>query len=197
MAATWAQSAELSLPKIELELVEDLSPPDQNGFLRLVRRRYRAKYPDGSQSPAVPVRRGGSRLPGRGGDHGAFPHTQRSAARLPTQLGAPAAHAARPPARSTLHGERFDGLMWELPAGMIERAELSLRTGCRAPRSASCWRSSASMFRWPRCSRSARACSPCPASAPNGNFTSRSRSIQASGESRSSTARRSNTSVWS
>src|SRR3954453_17474391 len=45
-----AQSAELSLPPIELELVEDLSPPDQHGFLRLVRRRYRAKYPDGSVS---------------------------------------------------------------------------------------------------------------------------------------------------
>ncbi len=41
---------DLSLPKIQLELLEDLSPPDQTGFLRLVRRRYRATYPDGSES---------------------------------------------------------------------------------------------------------------------------------------------------
>ena len=45
-----AHSAELSFPKIELTLLEDLSPPDQQGFLRLVRRRYRATYPDGTQS---------------------------------------------------------------------------------------------------------------------------------------------------
>src|SRR3954470_10082959 len=45
-----AARAELSFPKIQLELLEDLSPPDQEGFLRLVRRRYRATYPDGTQS---------------------------------------------------------------------------------------------------------------------------------------------------
>ncbi|GMV18819.1 MAG: NUDIX domain-containing protein [Polyangiaceae bacterium] len=38
------------LPEIALELVEDLSPPDPGGFLKLVRRRYRARYPDGSVS---------------------------------------------------------------------------------------------------------------------------------------------------
>ncbi|HET9957919.1 MAG TPA: NUDIX hydrolase [Polyangiaceae bacterium] len=38
------------LPLIRLELVEDQSPPHQTGFLRLVRRRFRAIYPDGSRS---------------------------------------------------------------------------------------------------------------------------------------------------
>lgn len=38
------------LPEITLELSEDLSPPDPGGFLRLVRRRYRARYPDGTLS---------------------------------------------------------------------------------------------------------------------------------------------------
>ncbi|HEY5377433.1 MAG TPA: NUDIX domain-containing protein [Polyangiaceae bacterium] len=45
-----ANGAELSLPKIELELLEDLTPEAPKGFLRLVRRRYRARYPDGSHS---------------------------------------------------------------------------------------------------------------------------------------------------
>ncbi|MFC1642807.1 NUDIX hydrolase [Myxococcota bacterium] len=37
-------------PTIQLELLEDLSPPTDGGFLRLVRRRYRAHYPDGRVS---------------------------------------------------------------------------------------------------------------------------------------------------
>ena len=38
------------LPEIELELLEDLSPEASGGFLKLIRRRYRARYPDGSIS---------------------------------------------------------------------------------------------------------------------------------------------------
>lgn len=38
------------LPEIRLELLDDLSPADPGGFLRLVRRRFRAHYPDGSVS---------------------------------------------------------------------------------------------------------------------------------------------------
>src|SRR5690349_5273129 len=37
-------------PRIRLELLEDLSPEAPPGFLRLVRRRLRAQYPDGSRS---------------------------------------------------------------------------------------------------------------------------------------------------
>src|SRR5687768_17537078 len=38
------------LPMIRLELIEDVSPQDSGGFLRLIRRRFRAHYPDGSSS---------------------------------------------------------------------------------------------------------------------------------------------------
>src|SRR5687768_12547536 len=38
------------LPDIRLELVEDLTPEQESGFLRLHRKRYRALYPDGSAS---------------------------------------------------------------------------------------------------------------------------------------------------
>ncbi len=119
-----AQSAELSLPKIELELLEDLSPPNQTGFLRLVRHRYRAKYPDGSQSApflydavdrnsldAVVI---AAHFLTASGERRVY---LRSSVRPPLTL--------RDPARSTLLGERFDGLMWELPAGIIDLSELS------------------------------------------------------------------------
>jgi ADP-ribose pyrophosphatase len=38
------------LPDLRLEIVEDISPPGQTGFLQLVRRRYRVHYPDGTVS---------------------------------------------------------------------------------------------------------------------------------------------------
>jgi ADP-ribose pyrophosphatase len=122
-----AQSAEPSppkLPPIVLELVEDLSPPDQNGFLRLVRHRYRAKYPDGSLSApflydavdrksldAVVI---AAHFLTQAGERRVY---LRSAVRPPLTL--------RDPAHSTLEGERFDGLLWELPAGMIDLPEQS------------------------------------------------------------------------
>jgi ADP-ribose pyrophosphatase len=40
----------LGLPSIRLELLEDVSPDTGKGFLRLVRRRLRAIYPDGTAS---------------------------------------------------------------------------------------------------------------------------------------------------
>jgi hypothetical protein len=42
--------ASLGLPSIRLELLEDLSPDADKGFLRLVRRKVRALYPDGTAS---------------------------------------------------------------------------------------------------------------------------------------------------
>lgn len=122
-----AQSAAPSiptLPAIELELVEDLSPPQQNGFLRLVRHRYRAKYPDGSVSApfvydAVDRKSLDAVIIAA---HFLTPSGQRrvylrSSVRPPLTL--------REPAHSTVEGERRDGLMWELPAGMIDVPELS------------------------------------------------------------------------
>ena len=101
-------------PAITLEQVEDLTPSGQNGFLRLVRRRFVARYPDGSSSQpfvydevdraaldAVVIvahyREGGSR----------FVYL-RSAVRPPI--------ACRE-APGGPHG------LWELPAGLVEPAE--------------------------------------------------------------------------
>jgi len=119
-----AHRAELTFPKIELELLEDLSPPDQTGFLRLLRRRYRAVYPDGTVSAPF-----------------LFDAVDRTAldavvivAHFLGADGAPRVYlrsAFRPTltlrdrARSPLPEEACDGHLWELPAGMVERAEQS------------------------------------------------------------------------
>lgn len=115
----------MEFPRIELELLEDLTPPAEAGFLRLIRRRYRARYPDGSVSApfvydlidraavdavvlvahyldAAGVRRVFLRScvrPPVGG---------REAARSP--------YPERDPA---------EGMLWELPAGLVEPSEQS------------------------------------------------------------------------
>lgn len=119
-----AISAELSFPNIQLELLEDLSPPDQSGFLRLVRRRYRATYPDGTQSApfvydaidrqavdAVVIVAHFAAADGT-------PHVYlRSALRPPLTL--------RDRAHSPLPNEACDGNLWEVPAGLVEPSERS------------------------------------------------------------------------
>ena len=118
-----AQSAELLLPKIDLELLEDLSPPDQNGFLRLVRRRYRATYPDGTQSPPFiydAVDRDAIDAVVIVAHFLAFGQRRvflRSALRPPLTL--------RVRAHSPLPDEACDGALWELPAGLVEQSERS------------------------------------------------------------------------
>jgi ADP-ribose pyrophosphatase len=119
-----APSAELSFPKLELSLLEDLSPPNQTGFLRLVRRRYRVKYPDGTESePFV------------------YDAVDRNAidavvivAHFVAPDGTPRVYlrsAFRPPltlrerALSPLPDEACDGHLWELPAGLVETSERS------------------------------------------------------------------------
>jgi ADP-ribose pyrophosphatase len=119
-----AKSAELSLPKIELELLEDLSPAEQKGFLRLVRQRYRAKYPDGTLSTpflydsverdsidAVVI---AAHFIGPAGERRVY---LRSAVRPPLMM--------RQRWPSAVPNESYDGLMWELPAGLIDIAEQS------------------------------------------------------------------------
>ena len=119
-----AKSAELSLPRIELELVEDLSPAEEYGFLRLVRQRYRAKYPDGTRSApflydsiernsidAVVI---AAHFVGDDGERRVY---LRSAVRPPLMR--------RDRWPSVVENESMDGLMWELPAGLIDPAEQS------------------------------------------------------------------------
>jgi ADP-ribose pyrophosphatase len=116
--------AELSLPKIELELLEDLSLPDQSGFLRLIRRRYRATYPDGTQSaPFI---------------YDAIDRNALDAVVIAAHFAAPDGtrrvflrSAFRPPltlrdrSRSPVPDEACSGGLWELPAGMVEASEQS------------------------------------------------------------------------
>jgi ADP-ribose pyrophosphatase len=110
----------LDPPDIRLELLEELSPADCGGFLRLVRRRFRAHYPDGSVSepfvydevdrPAIDAvviaahHRDGDRIM----------VWLRSAVRPPVEM--------RDPARSPVREKKLRGL-WELPAGLIEASE--------------------------------------------------------------------------
>jgi ADP-ribose pyrophosphatase len=89
-----------------------------------VRHRYRAKYPDGSQSAPFlydAVDRNSldavvivAHFVTASGERRVY---LRSSVRPPLAL--------RDRARSTLEGERFDGRLWEVPAGMIDAAELS------------------------------------------------------------------------
>jgi ADP-ribose pyrophosphatase len=116
-----APSAELPLPKIELELVEDLSPEAAPGFLRLVRRRYRALYPDGSRSaPFVYDAVARAALDAvvivahfaAGNERRVY---LRSAVRPPIGM--------RDPAHSPLPGDSCGIGLWEVPAGLVEVSE--------------------------------------------------------------------------
>jgi len=109
-------------PSIRLELIEDLSPDAPPGFLRLVRRRLRAHYPDGTQSApfvydevdrrAIDAVVIVAHYVASGGERRVF---LRSALRPPLYFrGASKAAAATP--------DRGGGL-WELPAGLIEASE--------------------------------------------------------------------------
>jgi len=126
-----ASRAELSFPKIQLKLLEDLSPPNQTGFLRLRRSRYRASYPDGTESaPFI------------------YDTIERDAldavvivAHFVAADGAPQVFlrsALRPPltlrdrAHSPLPEEACDGHLWELPAGLVEPSERSPKGVARA-----------------------------------------------------------------
>src|SRR5690606_11897137 len=108
-------------PDIRLETLEDLSPKSEPGFLRLLRRRLRAHYPDGTQSsPSVydGVDRAALAVVViaphccQQGEHRVY---LRSAVRPPLLL--------RGPERLSLSGWAARGALWELPAGLVEPAE--------------------------------------------------------------------------
>ena len=125
----------LRLPSIDLELLEDLTPQAEPGFLRLVRGRYRAHYPDGTASAPFVYdmvdRRAldavvlAAHYLDEAGVRRVF---LRSAVRPPV--------ATRDPARSpTPAQDPRHGSLWELPAGLVEPSEASaaglLRAGQR------------------------------------------------------------------
>jgi ADP-ribose pyrophosphatase len=119
-----------SLPEIQLELLDDLSPSAPAGFLRLLRRRFVATYPDGSRSQpfvydevdrtaidavvivAHFVAEGGAR------------HVYLRSALRPAVV-------FRDRNRSPQPEHDPPGSIWELPAGLVETAEQSSR-GLRA-----------------------------------------------------------------
>jgi len=111
------------LPDIRLEIVRDLTPPDQQGFLRIVRRVYRAHYPDGSVSAdfvydevdraAIDAVVIVAHFRGASGERRVF---LRSAVRPPV--------AGRDRARSPVPElDPPNGVIWELPAGLVEPGE--------------------------------------------------------------------------
>lgn len=110
------------MPDIGLELLEDVSPPETPGFLRLLRRRFRARYPDGTYSASF-----------------VYDEVDRPAidavviaAHYRTEDGTPWVYlrsALRPPLvfrdrrRSPVPSEDPEGSIWELPAGLVEIGE--------------------------------------------------------------------------
>jgi ADP-ribose pyrophosphatase len=115
----------LEFPRIELELLEDLTPPAEAGFLRLIRRRYRARYPDGSVSApfvydlvdraAVDAVVLVAHYLDATGARRIF---LRSCVRPPV--------GGRDAARSPFpERDPAEGMLWELPAGLVEPTEQS------------------------------------------------------------------------
>lgn len=114
----------LELPPIRLEILEDLSPDSGHGFLRLVRRRLRAHYPDGTSSAPFVYdevdRRGIDAVviaPHYAAADGRRRVFLRSALRPPVYF--------RAPGRAPLPVPDRKGGLWELPAGIVEIEEQS------------------------------------------------------------------------
>ena len=126
-----AKSAELLLPKIELELIEDMTPDAPKGFLRLIRRRYRARYPDGTHSaPFVydAVDRAAldavvivAHFAAADGERRVY---LRSGLRPPLGM--------RDPARSPISNDPCSMGLWEVPAGLVEASEQTTNGPARA-----------------------------------------------------------------
>jgi ADP-ribose pyrophosphatase len=141
MSSAVPPEVDLSLPELELELVEDISPIAPAGFLRLIRRRLRIRSAEGEHSEPFVYDEVDRRaidavviaahyVETAPGAHGAQDGQHwvylRSALRPPLRF--------RDPARSP-GGARETGALWELPAGLIEPGEQStggiLRASCR------------------------------------------------------------------
>jgi ADP-ribose pyrophosphatase len=116
--------ASLGLPFIRLELLEDLSPDTGEGFLRLVRRKVRAFYPDGTASaPFIYDEVERKRIDASviaahyvdgSGERRVF---LRSSIRPPVYFRGSRTPCPLPNAPNT------PGALWELPAGLVEEDE--------------------------------------------------------------------------
>jgi ADP-ribose pyrophosphatase len=111
---------DLPLPEIVLQPVEDLSPPGA-GFLRIVRKRWRARHADGSLSEAF-----------------VYDAIERAALdavvivahyRVGAERWVYLRSALRPPLLE--REEVTDAGLWELPAGLIERGESAVASAAR------------------------------------------------------------------
>jgi ADP-ribose pyrophosphatase len=115
-----APDPDLTFPELGLELVEDISPAIADGFLRLVRRRLRVRYPDGTQSSEFVYDEVDRRaidavvIAAHYVEAGLRWIYLRSALRPPVFF--------RDPRRSPIH-EPHKGALWELPAGLVEPGE--------------------------------------------------------------------------
>jgi ADP-ribose diphosphatase len=122
MGSDYIPDAELDFPDVRLQQVEDVSPENPPGFLRLRRRKLVASYPDGSVSNEFAY----DEIDRRAIDAviivAHFERNEqrwvylRSAVRPPLFF--------RDPARSPVPEQRT-GALWELPAGLIEPGEQS------------------------------------------------------------------------
>ncbi len=112
----------LEFPPIRLELIEDLSPDTGSGYLRLVRRKLRAHYPDGSVSDPFVYDETDRRaidavviVPHFAGSRGERRIYLRSSLRPPLYF--------RDRSRDPIALPDRKGSLWEVPAGLIEPDE--------------------------------------------------------------------------
>ena len=112
-------------PRIRLELLEDISPEAPPGFFRLVRRRLRARYPDGTTSAPFVYDEIDRRWLDAvvivahyvvGSQRRVF---LRSSLRPPIYFRA----ASKAPMGASGPAPANNGGLWELPAGLIEAGE--------------------------------------------------------------------------
>lgn len=112
------------LPEIALELLEDVSPEQPPGFLRVVRRRLRALYPDGDKSVPFTYDEVDRRsidavvLVAYYRDDRGEPWVYLRSALRPPIVFRDSARSPRPDADPR-------GSIWELPAGLVEPGEQS------------------------------------------------------------------------
>lgn len=111
----------LELPTIRLELVEDVSPGQASGFLKLIRQRYRAHYPDGTSSQHFLYDSVDRRAIDAVVICAHYSTPEGSYVYLRSCLRPPL--FARPKSREPFEVPEPLGALWELPAGLVEERD--------------------------------------------------------------------------